>query len=97
MNEKITINGTEYKVPEFNYGAIVRLEKLGVNFNDIESQSFTFICGLVAYTIGCTAEKASEEIDKHLSSDGSFEDFSVLIEAVTKSDFFQRLLKKRKK
>ena len=97
MEKSIIINSKEYKVPEINFGAICKLEKLGVNFNDIESQTFNFICGLVAYTIDGSMEKAGKEIDEHIKNGGSVDNFNVLIKAVTDSDFFQNLTKKRKK
>ena len=97
MEKSITINSKEYKVPEINFGAICKLEKLGVNFNDIEGQTFNFICGLVAYTIGADMNKAGKEIDEHISNGGSIQDFMPLIKVVTDSDFFQNLTKKRKK
>lgn len=97
MKESITINSKEYKVPTFDFGAICDLESLGINFVDVESKSFNFIRGLVALTIGCGIEKANKEINEHLMNGGAIDDFIPLLEAVTKSDFFQQLTKKRKK
>lgn len=97
MEKSIIINSKEYKVPEIDYGAICKLEKLGIDFNDIEGQTFTFIRGLIAYTIGCSIDKANQEIEKHIANGGSFQDFNDLYKAVADSDFFQNLTKKRKK
>ena len=97
MDKSIVINGKEYEIPTINFKAIVKLEQLGVNFQDIETQSMTFINGLVALTVGCSADKASDIIEQHVSNGGAFEDLLSLIEAVQSSDFFQNLSKKRKK
>ena len=97
MEKSITINSKEYKVPEINFGTICDLEDLGINFNDIEHKSFNFIRGLVAYTIGCDTRRANKEIEEHIGNGGGLDDFMPLIKAVTESDFFQNLAKKRKK
>lgn len=96
MEKSITINSKEYKVPEINFGTICDLENYGINFTEIENKSFNFIRGLVAYTIGCDGKIASKEISEHINNGGSLEDFMPLITAVTESDFFQNLAKKRK-
>ena len=96
MEKTITINSKEYKVPEINFGTICDLEDLGVNITTIENKSMTFIRGLVALTIGCDTKRAGKEINEHLMNGGSFDDFVALIEAVTNSDFFQKIAKKHK-
>ena len=96
MEKSITINGKEYKIPEINYGAICRLEELGMDFQD-STKAFSYVRALVALTEDCTLKKATDEIDAHIKNGGNFEDFTPLISAIGESDFFQNLSKKRKK
>lgn len=96
MEKTIIINSKEYKVPEINFGTMCDLEDLGVDITTIQNKSMTFIRGLVALTIGCDTNKASKEISEHLMNGGSVDDFVALIEAVTNSDFFQKMTKKHK-
>lgn len=95
--KNITINGKEYAIPTINFKAVCELENLGLDFTNVQSRSFNFTCALVAYTIGGDLEKAVNEIDAHIKNGGGLEDFVPLFEAVSKSDFFQNLTKKRKK
>lgn len=97
MEKSIIINSTEYKIPTINYGTLCELEDLGVDFQDIENKPFKFIRAIVSIATGQGLKKASEEIDKHISNGGSFDDFMPLFDAIRESDFFQGLSKKRKK
>lgn len=97
MEKSITINGKEYKIPTITYGTLCQLEELGVDFQDVDSKPFSFIRAIVAIATEQSLNKAQEEIDKHLSNGGNFEDFMPLFNAIRESDFFQGLSKKRKK
>lgn len=97
MEKSIIINGKEYKMPKITYGTLCQLEDLGVDFQDVDSKPFSFIRAIVAIATEQSLNKAQEEIDKHLSNGGTFEDFMPLFSAIRESDFFQGLSKKRKK
>lgn len=93
MKTSIIINSKEYKVPKFDFDAMCELEELGLDFNSTK-QSFSYIRALVAYTMKCDLNEASEAISEHVKT-GSIADFSVLSKALTESDFFQNLTKKQ--
>lgn len=94
---KIIINEKEYEIPEINFSAVRRLEKLGVDFESAQEQPFSFISSLVALTIKSNNDVADNEIEQHLDKGGSINDFMPLMEAVANSSFFQKLAKKTRK
>ncbi len=93
MKKSIVINSKEYEIPNFDFDSVCELEELGLDFNSTK-QSFGFIRALVAYTMQCGVEEASQAIQEHIKT-GSFADFNVLTKALTESDFFQNLTKKQ--
>ena len=97
MDKSIIINGTEYDIPKFTFSAICSLERKGLDFQNIEKESFNFINILVSFVTGVSTQKAADIIDEHIKNGGSLDDFTPLIEALVNSDFFQSLSKKRKK
>lgn len=97
MENSIIINSKEYKVPKFDFEAICELEDLGLDFTSIQSKSFSSIRTLVAYVLKTDVKEASKVIEQHIVNGGEITDFTPLLEALGKSDFFQAQAKKRKK
>lgn len=83
MNDKITINGKEYDIPQFGFFALKEIGKLGLKPTQLDDD-YEVYSYIVAYTIKKSKEEAEKEIDEHiLKCGGSLEDFSDLVGAYT--------------
>lgn len=96
---KITLAGTEYELPELNFGAMRKLGKLGFNFLDpsmIEDNFAEFLSIMVAYVTNNTLDDADKIIDGELKN-GNFGDVAdTLSKWFSESDFFKQLLATKK-
>ena len=100
MKKSVTINGKNYKVKEIDFDAICDLEEYGVYIGDIamfRKKPFTLYRGCFAFHSGLELEQASKEMENHLVNGGTFEDFIPFVEALTESDFFDKLAKSQAK
>ena len=100
MKKSVTINGKNYEVKEIDFNAICELEECGVSLGDLsvfKKKPFTLYRGCFAYHSGLEMEQASKEMENHLVNGGTFEDFIPFVEALTESDFFDKLAKSQAK
>lgn len=88
----VTINGTDYKVPEINFDAICELEENGVyllTMSRNDRRFATMIRGLTAWIMKSDTATASEEIQEHIKNGGNImEILDAVMEAMNESGFF---------
>lgn len=89
----ITINGKEYNIKPIGFNELAQLEENGYSLADADAtkKTFTGMRALCAVAMGCSAEKAGNEIEAHLASGGSIADFKPLFDNLVESDFFRNL------
>lgn len=92
----ITINNKEYKTKKFDFGALIKLEECGVGFDDLTSMKkpLTLIVGLIAWVIDGDKEKATKELNEHISNGGKLGDILKIVEVIKDDDFFQKAMQK---
>ena len=98
MEKTFELNGKTYKVPEFDFNALVELENKGVDFQEMTSSGKSglgFIRALVSFATHKSVEEAGKEITKLLvdKKDKAMESLQPLLEAFNDSDFFKSLVK----
>ena len=88
----VTINGTEYEVPELTFDAICQLEESGVNLLGMNRKNMkiaSLIRGLVAWIMDVEPEVASMEIQQHIENGGNiYEIISAVTSELNNSGFF---------
>ena len=98
MIKTITINNKVYKMPEFNYGDIRKLEEAGcslLNFSDIKNHMFGALSAFVAITAGVDNDRADFLIGQHVEGGGDIgELFTQFITALQDSHFFNQMVEK---
>lgn len=89
-----TINGKNYESKQFDFAALVKLEECGVSMSDFTKldKPLTLIVALTAWLMDCSKEKATKEINEHLSNGGTFEDLVKIFETIKESDFFKKAM-----
>lgn len=90
MNNNITINGKNYKLPTIDFNAVCDLDDLGFHIGDEQTSKKIFgsIRALSAFVMGTDLATAGKEIEEHIKNGGSFDDFAPLFDMINKSDFF---------
>ena len=90
----VTINGTEYQIPELNFDAVCELEEYGVYLLSMtkEDRRFaTMIRGLAAWIMKTDKATASREIQEHIRKGGNVVDIlDALNDAMEESGFFNQ-------
>lgn len=88
-NTKITVNGTEYIIPEITFAVGAQLEELGFNFTDIKGKMQS---NVIAFLSLVTRKNGAEELEAHCNNGGKFMSLAeVIFKAVTDSAFFRNL------
>ena len=85
------LNGKEYETKEVTFGEVIKMERCGVNFNAIDSKSFTQALAMIVYITKLSIDKVQREIDEHLEKGGNIEDIFKCFEVLTESDFFKKV------
>lgn len=96
---KITLAGTEYELPELNFGAMRKLGGLGFNFLDpkmIESNFAQFMSIMVAFITNSTLDEADKIIDKEIDNERFGDLAEQLSRWFSESDFFKKMLAMKK-
>ena len=93
-----TINGKKIKAKAIDFNTICDLEDYGLNFNDMQKKSTSFMRAYLAISAGLDSEQAGIEMQEHIINGGNFDD---LVKAMTKeienSDFFRKLTANKSK
>lgn len=96
MDNKFKINGKEYIAKKFDFNLMCDLEDMGVDVT--ERKSNKIIRAYFAICAGLTDEEAGNEINSHIISGNTLEEFTeVMTKEMEKSDFFQAVLKRTEK
>lgn len=91
-----TINGRRYNSKPVDFNMVCDFEDAGLSFAQIEKKTTAFIRQYVAFCGNFSVEQAGKEIEQHIINGGNLGDIaSVMMEEVTKSDFFQALNKNK--
>ena len=93
----ITINGKKIEIKNVDFSAICELEELGLEFLNIQRKLFASIRILMAFNANITLEEAGVEIESHIKNGGNITDLTVMVEAITDSDFFKDLIARNQK
>lgn len=92
------VNGVTYKSAEIDYNAVCFFEDNGLDFSDVKKKGNSFMRAYFALCAGISIEDAGAMIQEHIINGG---DMKGLVDAFTKeidkSDFFQALIKGKKK
>lgn len=99
--KRVIINNKAYKMPEFNFGDIRKLEKAGcpiLNLAKLKENVFSALTGFVAVTAGVEEDEADRLLDQHIMGGGDIDtllpDF---LEALQSSPFFKKMLENSQK
>jgi len=92
------INNVVYKSVEIDYNAVCFFEDNGLEFNDVRKKGNSFMRAYFALCAGISIDDAGDLIQQHIINGG---DVKGLVDAfakeIDKSDFFQALIKGKKK
>lgn len=88
-NNKITLNGKEYKIKDVTFDDMCELEDLGLSLPTIKSKPLTSFRALVSFYCGISLETATKEIEEHFKNGGNFDLYVDLVERLTQSGFFR--------
>lgn len=98
MIKTVTVNNKTYKMPEFNYGDIRKLEEAGcslLNFSDIKNHMFGALSAFVAITANVDNDQADFLIGQHVEGGGDIgELFTQYVTALQESHFFNQMVEK---
>lgn len=88
----MTINGKNYKLPEFSFETICELEDYGVSLTNLTDKPMKTVRAFAALAIG-DAKVASKEIEEHIKNGGNLAEFVEEIQrSISESGFFQSLV-----
>lgn len=97
QENKIILNGKEYKIKDVNFDGMCELEELGLSLTTVKNKPLTAFRALVSYYCDMPIEEATKEIEAHLRSGGDFTKiYSDLVERLSESGFFQLISAKQK-
>lgn len=101
MVNTVVINNKAYRVPEFTFGIIRRLENNGFpvfDMRNMQKEPFTTIHAFVAVVCDVDSDEADRLIQQHILGGGNFDDIMKAISsAIETSDFFTQMAKNQKK
>ena len=92
---KVKINGKEYRVKEMQFGEYAKMEEQGFSIIDAfrKKQLLLIAMGFTCVAADCDREEAERLITQHVLGGGNVVDITnAFAEAVSESDFFQKML-----
>ena len=92
---KVTINRKEYRVKEMQFGEYAKIEEQGFSIIDAfrKKQLLLIAMGFTCVAADCDREEAERLITQHVLGGGNIVDIAnAFAEAVSESDFFQKML-----
>ena len=97
----VVINNKTYKVPEFTFGVMRRLEENGfpvMKIADIDNNSFTALHAFTMVVCDVDSDEADRLLQQHLLGGHDFSNImKALSSSITESDFFIEMMKRMKK
>lgn len=97
----VVINNKTYKVPEFTFGVIRRLEENGFpvfDMRNMQKEPFTTIHAFAVVVCDVDSDEADRLIQQHILGGNNFDDIMKAISsAIESSDFFTQMAKNQKK
>lgn len=92
MERIIEINGRKFKAAEITFGTIRAMERLGVDFNNLNENTFGLISAYVSVSTHLSQEAADHLINEHIVNGGNFNDImEAFKEQLDDSSFFRTL------
>ena len=92
---KVKINGKTYKVKEMEFAEYTKMEEQGFSILDAfrKKQLMLIAMGFVCVAADCDREEAEHLITQHVLGGGNVIDITnAFYDAVSESDFFQKML-----
>lgn len=97
QENKITLNGKEYKIKDVDFDGMCELEELGLSLTTVKNKPLTAFRALVSYYCDLPLDEAAKEIEEHLKNGGDFTKiYSDLVERLSESGFFRLISAKQK-
>ncbi|MBR2493277.1 MAG: hypothetical protein IKB64_07465 [Paludibacteraceae bacterium] len=88
----VHINGKTYQGAEMTFNNVCRMEEMDAPITYGAKVSFSMLRAYLALCMNTSKENAGEELEKHITNGGSFDELSeAMSEAIENSDFFQKL------
>lgn len=92
------VNGVTYKSVEVDFNAVCFFEDNGLDFSDVRKKGNSFMRAYFALCAGISIEDAGKLIQEHIINGGDVKPIlDSFIKEIDKSDFFQALIKSKKK
>lgn len=92
------VNGVTYKSAEVGFNAVCFFEDNGLDISDAKKKGNSFMRAYFALCAGVSIEDAGAMIQEHIINGGDMKGLSdAFIKEIDKSDFFQALIKSKKK
>lgn len=92
----IDFNGKMIELKEFDFNMVCDLEEMGIPLANIDKLSISFLRAYLSICLGCTPEKAGEELQTYIANGGDFVEFSeTVLNVIQNSGFFQALGKSK--
>lgn len=92
------INGVTYKSVEVGFNEVCFFEDNGLDMNDVKKKGNSFMRAYFALCAGISIEDAGAMIQEHIINGGDMKGLAdAFIKEIDKSDFFQALIKSKKK
>lgn len=93
MDNFVTINGREYKIPEMDFETVCQLEENGISLlgmNEKNPKIATMIRAFVAWIMDVPTQRASAEIQEHIRNGGNIMDLLTAITTALETSGFSR-------
>lgn len=92
----VTINNKAYKMPEFNFGQMRRLESFGLSLTrmaDFKNNIFTMVTAFVAVVADVEDDEADRLVEQHVLGGGDIRAIVTdCMEGLNESAFFKKFL-----
>ena len=93
MDNYVTINGREYRIPEMDFETVCQLEENGISLlsmNEKNPKIATMIRAFVAWIMDVTPQRASAEIQEHIQNGGNIMDLLTAITTALETSGFSK-------